>query len=98
MTKCPEGIVLDKVIENSRNHYVGWGRGKGSGKATWMKLPLSRATSEVKRKENREDKGADARGTLVYLRKECSACRVVDGRGGRRWGLACRSWVPSYLP
>lgn len=41
-----------------------------SGKATKMKLRLSRAMSEVKRKENREGKGAETRGTLVYLRKE----------------------------
>lgn len=48
----------------------------GSGKATKMKLPLSSAMSEVKKKENREDKGAEARGTLVYLRKEVPMARV----------------------
>lgn len=54
---------------------MGRGVRVGSGKATKMKLPLSRAMSEVKRKENREGKGAEARGTLVYLRKEVPMAR-----------------------
>lgn len=27
LTKCPEGTVLDKVIENNRNHCAIWGGG-----------------------------------------------------------------------